>query len=122
MNRRHFLRNAGLVTAVGAVTPALSAEAFIPTGTGGKFPKELVKAMRDKIKPITQEERMKRIEQARLLMEQNGLDAIFMEGGTSLEYFSGARWGRSERLFGMLMTKKGDPVFIAPKFDESRAR
>jgi Xaa-Pro dipeptidase len=122
MNRRHFLRNAGLVTALGAVTPSLSADTFITNGTGGKIPKELVKKIRDRIKPITTEERMQRMEQARLLMEKNGLDAVFMEGGTSLEYFTGVKWGRSERLFGVLLLKKGDPVFIAPKFEETRAR
>lgn len=122
MNRRHFLRNAGLVTAAASLNTSLSAQSFIQSPTGGKIPKELVKAMRDRIKPITAEERAQRIEQARKLMDENKLDAIFMEGGTSLNYFTGARWGRSERLFGMLLPKKGEPVFIAPKFEESRAK
>src|SRR5207247_752945 len=58
----------------------------------------------------------------RRLMFENKMDALLMEGGTSLNYFTGASWGRSERLFALLLPQKGEPFFIAPKFEESRAR
>jgi Xaa-Pro dipeptidase len=39
-----------------------------------------------------------------------------------MSYFTGAAWGRSERLFGMLLPIKGEPFYIAPAFEEGRAR
>lgn len=55
-------------------------------------------------------------------MAENKIDALLMEGGTTLNYFTGARWGRSERLFAMILPLKGDPIYIAPKFEEGRAK
>jgi Xaa-Pro aminopeptidase len=34
-----------------------------------------------------------RIEKARRLMMENSIDAMFLEGGTSMFYFTGVRWG-----------------------------
>ena len=55
--------------------------------------------MTDGIVPITDDERAARIEKARRLMAENRIDAIFIEGGSSLFYFTGVRWGLSERPF-----------------------
>jgi Xaa-Pro dipeptidase len=55
-------------------------------------------------------------------MAEQHIDALFMEGGTTLGYFTGAGWGRSERLFAMIIPRKGDPQYIAPKFEEARAQ
>jgi Xaa-Pro dipeptidase len=54
-------------------------------------------------------------------MDEKNVDALFLEGGTSLNYFTGISWGKSERLFAMVLPKKGDPWFIAPKFEQGRA-
>jgi Xaa-Pro dipeptidase len=43
------------------------------------------------IQPITGEERRARIEKARRLMHENGMNAILMEGGSSAFYFTGER-------------------------------
>ena len=86
------------------------------------FDAATVKAMRDRIKPIAADEYQARQENARRLMKENGLDAVFVEGGTALAYFTGLRWWLSERLFAMVLPQKGEPFFIAPKFEEGRAR
>ena len=39
-------------------------------------------------------------------MEEQKIDAIFMEGGTSSYYFVGMRWGQSERTFGVVIPAK----------------
>lgn len=122
MNRRKFIRNAGLIAGVSAISPSLSAETISPhTASEGVIDPAVIKAIRARIKPITAEERAQRIEKAKALMAENKLDAILMEGGTSLEYFTGARWGRSERVFAMILPKNGQLYYIAPKFEESRA-
>ncbi len=72
--------------------------------------------------PITPAERLERVEKARRLMHEQKLDAIALTGGTSLEYFTGVRWWNSERLFLMLLPQRGEPVYVAPAFEEARVR
>lgn len=66
-------------------------------------------SMRGQATPITTNERRARIDRARRLMADNALDAIVLAGGTSLAYFTGIRWGTSERLFAIVLPVKGDP-------------
>src|SRR5207249_4939222 len=70
----------------------------------------------------TTDERRARIDSARRLMADTGLDAIVLAGGTSLAYFTGIRWGNSERLFAIVLPVKGDPFCVCPAFEEDRAR
>ncbi len=81
-----------------------------------------LKSRRSEAQPITNQERQARIERAQRLMAENKIDAICMMGGTSLEYFTAVRWGNSERLFFMVLPQKGEPFFVAPRFEEDRAR
>ena len=79
-------------------------------------------SMRDQASPITADERRGRIEKARRLMAEQKIDALMLTGGTSLVYFSGMRWGLSERLFAMVLPVKGDAFYVCPAFEEDRAR
>jgi Xaa-Pro dipeptidase len=72
--------------------------------------------------PITDDERRARIEKARRLMAANGIGAIFLEGGSSMFYFTGVRWGNSERTFGVVIPAKGELAWVTPAFEEQRAR
>lgn len=72
--------------------------------------------------PITVEERKARIVKAQLLMEKEKIDAIFLEGNVSCFYFTGLRWGQSERTFGVVIPAKGPIAYVCPKFEEERAR
>jgi Xaa-Pro dipeptidase len=72
--------------------------------------------------PITDDERLARIEKARQLMRANGIGAIFLEGGTSMFYYTGVRWGNSERTFGVVIPAKGELAWVTPGFEEERAR
>lgn len=72
--------------------------------------------------PISNAEREARIEKARQLMAQHRLDAIFMEGGTSLYYYTGVRWGLSERTFGLVIPRSGAIAWVTPAFEEARAK
>jgi Xaa-Pro dipeptidase len=73
------------------------------------------------IVPITTEERRARIAKAQRLMTEQRIDAIFMEGTASSYYFTGMRWGQSERTFGVVIPAKGAIAYVCPKFEESRA-
>ena len=71
--------------------------------------------------PISDAERSDRRAKAQRLMTTSGVHAMLVEPGPSLDYFSGLRWGRSERLFGLLIPRKGDAVVICPAFERERA-
>jgi Xaa-Pro dipeptidase len=72
--------------------------------------------------PITLAEREHRLERARTLMHQNKIDAIVITTGTSLTYFTGLRWGQSERFFAWTLPATGAPFIVCPVFEEGRVR
>lgn len=81
-----------------------------------------LKPMTDGINPITRAEYEARIEKARRLMVETGIDAIYLEGGTSLFYFTGVHWGRSERMTAAVIPARGQIAYICPAFEEGRLR
>ena len=74
------------------------------------------------IVPISTSDRRARIDKARRLMAENHIDAILLEGGSSLFYFTGVRWGLSERPFVAVIPAKGELAWVSPGFEEARAR
>ena len=107
--RRSFLLSAGLAPVALSAAPPVS-------------PVAALKNRRAEAQPITAAERQARIQRARQLMAENRINAICLAGGTSMNYFSGVRWGNSERLFAMVLPARGEPFFISPAFEEDRAR
>lgn len=83
---------------------------------------DALKPMTEGIVPITVEERQGRIEKARRLMAQNGMDAIYLEAGSSLFYYTGIRWGRSERMTAAVIPTRGEIAYVCPGFEEARLR
>jgi Xaa-Pro dipeptidase len=80
-----------------------------------------LKSMRDKASPISIAERQTRLERARALMHQHALDAVMLTGGTSLDYFTGMKWGLSERLLAVVIPMRGNAFLVTPKFEQDRA-
>jgi Xaa-Pro dipeptidase len=76
---------------------------------------------RREAKTVTVAERQRRIARAQQLMAENKLNAVAVAGGTTLQYFSGVRWGTSERMFIMVLPAKGDPFYVVPAFEKDRA-
>jgi Xaa-Pro dipeptidase len=68
------------------------------------------------------EERVGRIEKARRLMLGEGIDALMLTGGTSLNYFTNIRWGLSERMLSVVIPVRGQAFLVCPAFEEERAR
>jgi Xaa-Pro aminopeptidase len=123
VSRRTFLSVAGAAAGLSA-TRVSAQRARGPAAESGPLPASIaaLSSMRDRAKPITSAERAARIEKARRLMADNNLDAIVLAGGTSLVYFTGIRWGTSERLFAVIIPKVGAPYVVSPAFEEERAR
>ena len=74
------------------------------------------------IRPITSAERRARIARAQALMRVQGMRAVVIEPGASLTYFTGVRWGRSERLTAAVIPVEGDPLIVTPFFEEPSVR
>jgi len=72
--------------------------------------------------PISDDERTARIAKAQRLMAEQKIDAIYLEPGSSMFYFTGVRWGTSERMFAAVIPQRGELAWICPKFEEERAR
>ncbi|MDQ5846725.1 MAG: Xaa-Pro peptidase family protein [Acidobacteriota bacterium] len=81
-----------------------------------------LKRMTAGVVPISLEERKARIEKARRLMRQHGIDAIYVESGSTMFYYTGVRWGQSERMFAVVIPRRGEIAWVCPKFEEERAR
>ena len=119
-SRRDLLR----VSTLAAGSTVLARVSDGQDRAAGKMPPSIaaLKSMKAEATPITNEERLARIERARQLMKEHGLDAVAMMGGTSLVYFSNVRWWNSERLGLLVLPVKGSPFFVCPAFEEERAQ
>jgi Xaa-Pro dipeptidase len=102
----------------------LSAQAQSPAAASGGMHPALapLKPMTADVKPITKDERVARVLKAQQLMAANKISAIMLEGGSSMFYFTGVRWGLSERPFVCVIPARGELAWVSPGFEEERAR
>ena len=80
-----------------------------------------LKKMTSGVVPIADDERKARIAKAQRLMVEQKIDAIYLEPGSSMFYFTGMRWSTSERMFGLVIPQRGELAWVCPKFEEERA-
>lgn len=73
-------------------------------------------------RPITRQERESRVQKVQGFMQAAGVDALVIEPGSTMVYFSGLRWWRSERLTALVIPKEGHPCVITPYFEEPSVR
>ena len=119
LSRRTFLKSASIAASVPMFpqfAPAERTNDPLPTAIAA------LRSRGDEAKPISVEERGERQERARRLMRENNLSAILLTQGTSLVYFAGIHWWGGERLFAMVLPVKGEAFYVAPAFEEGRAR
>lgn len=106
IERRRFLALGGAVAAVLTLEPARV------------FAQAREKLARMPLPPpIGQAERLQRITRARALMQRNGIGAVIVESGSSLDYLTGVQWHRSERLTAAVIPATGDPIIVTPFFE-----
>jgi Xaa-Pro dipeptidase len=131
-SRRQFFHAAGVLSA-GALAPRTPSgrsedSAALPPAFSGLAP------LGGRVHPINPNEFSARIERAQSLMAEapaffsgspsqaTKYDALFFAPGTSLYYFTGIRWGLSERLVGLVIPRVGRPILVVPAFEEGRLR
>ena len=110
---------------LGLAAPAAAA-ALVPGRSADAAPPDLppaIAALADQTAgalPIPLGEHRARVVRAQRLLAQHGLDALVLGPGTSLTYFTGAAWGLSERFFGAVVVRDGDPSWVVPAFESAR--
>jgi Xaa-Pro dipeptidase len=119
LDRRRFLLTSA-AAAAGAPTLTLAAQSHASDNVPA--PIAALTSRRAEAVPISLTEREARLDRARALMLQHKIDAIVIATGTSLNYFTGLRWGQSERFFAWTLPAKGAPFIVCPVFEEGRVR
>jgi len=67
--------------------------------------------------PITLQERRERLARLEAAMEAQGLAAVLIDATTSLRYFTGLVWRRSERMIAALVRPGKSLTYICPAFE-----
>ncbi|MDG2326294.1 MAG: Xaa-Pro peptidase family protein [Halioglobus sp.] len=91
-------------------------------GVGGSTPAKELADLDDMtmgITPVALPEYEARIHKAQRLMREKDIAGIYVNAGTSLYYFTGTRWGASERMVGAIIPASGQLEYIAPAFEEA---
>jgi Xaa-Pro dipeptidase len=119
MKRRNFIKKSafgasaaivvGMTSCITDKSPAKETTLF-----------DSLKPMTSNIIPISVEERKSRVKKAQKLMKENGLQAILLDAGTSLKYFTGLSWWPSERPMIAVIPVSGDVSYVCPAFEEPR--
>jgi Xaa-Pro dipeptidase len=114
MTTFHTLGRRGFLASATAGAVALGAPAWARQGG--------VKKLTDGIALIGPAERKARLERAQALMVKLGLSAIITEAGSSMDYFTGVQWSRSERPTLAIIPREGQVGMVMPKFEEPSIR
>jgi Xaa-Pro aminopeptidase len=104
------------LTAAGA---ALAASAKVTAAKAGSV---RLSSMTTGTQPIAAQEHSARIAKVQNLMRQREIAALLVEAGSTLEYFTGIRWGRSERTTAALIPAEGPVIIVTPFFEEPSIR
>jgi Xaa-Pro dipeptidase len=120
LSRRRLLQSTAVVAAIAPISRldlGNQTDSLRPPFDG-------LKPLGGRVRPIVADEYGARLARAQqLLAEQNPqLDALFVAPGSSLYYFTGVHWWPSERLLGILIPPKGEPLVVCPAFEEGRFR
>ncbi|MEJ0078752.1 MAG: Xaa-Pro peptidase family protein [Alphaproteobacteria bacterium] len=94
-------------------------------GVGGSTAeKELaaMTSMRGDVPPIGVEERLKRIARAQAIMREKGIDALYLDVSSSMIYFTGLNFRRTERMHSAVLPAKGDIVYVSPAFEAEKLK
>lgn len=110
MDRREFIQTCGAGLALGMVDSIASAT------------KVHLSPLPGRPASIGADEYRIRLAKAQKLMRQLGFGAILIEPGSSLIYFTGVQWWRSERVTCAIIPAEGRITIVTPFFEEPSVR
>ncbi len=121
MKRRTFVNVSA--TAIGAGTIA-GLSSCTPSNENSNDQSVLanLESMTQDISPIGVNERKERIAKAQRLLNQENIQALILDAGTSMKYFTGISWGTSERPMVAIIPANGEVSYVCPGFEESRLK
>lgn len=114
INKRAFLKASGASLAA----LSMSASAFSSPTKKTNTNSDQLKNITHGISAITSAEREARIIKAQKLMQQMNISALIIEPGAAMDYFSGIKWWRSERLTALVIPQQGKVAVVCPFFEE----
>jgi Xaa-Pro dipeptidase len=118
-SRRAFLAAAG----AGALVAARPfAAAGGNPGAGSAAAATDLKPLTGGVKDITADERQERIARLQALLAREKIGALVLEPGSSLDYFTGIQWHRSERTTAAIVPASGAVLVVCPAFEEPSVR
>ena len=123
ISKREFLKISGLTAGIAGLSAAgLTACSSSPDSDDSHEGGKGLESITGDVRPISVDERMSRIAKAQLLMVDVGIDAIVLEPGSAMLYFSGVNWRRSERLTVVIIPRRGEIAVVTPYFEEPSVR
>lgn len=114
LTRRNFIKSGSVSLAALGMGPLAGAQ----SAPGAS--QELTNMLAG-VEPLKPEDFAARREKAGRLLAEHGFDAVFIGGGTNLLYFTKVGWWLSERVFGVVLSRKRDPTWVCPAFEAKRA-
>ena len=112
VSRRAFV---GLTAAVAAIADSAKVGAAKARAPG-------LSSIITGVQPVAAQEHNARIAKVQTAMQQRRIAALLVEAGSTLEYFTGIHWWRSERTTAALIPAKGQVVVVTPFFEEPSIR
>ncbi|HSI18844.1 MAG TPA: Xaa-Pro peptidase family protein [Sphingomonas sp.] len=112
LNRREMIAGGALLPLLGSASILRAAEPDLSA----------LSDMTRGVVPIGPAERSARIARAQALMNARGIGAVLIEPGSSMIYFTGVNWHRSERLTAAVLPAEGAPCIVTPFFEEPSVR
>jgi Xaa-Pro dipeptidase len=97
----------------------------VTIGVGGStFEAEFARMtpMLDGIEAIPIAELQGRIAKAQRLLREYGMQALYLDTSTSLNYFTGVSLKLTERLHGAVIPVEGEVAYLSPAFEEPKTR
>ena len=110
IKRRDFIN----LSAMAAATTVVAGLSSCSNGQAKEkgSPVDELKPMTGDVVPINLQERKARVEKAQRLLTENKMEALILDCGTSLEYFTGISWWPSERHGGHHSCKRRSKICL----------
>ena len=113
VSRREFV-------ALSAAGAAIAGSGAAAASAGG--PVTGLSSLTRNVQAIDTQEYDTRLAKVQGLMQQRRIGALLVESGSTLEYFTGIRWWRSERTTAALIPSEGRVIVVTPAFEEPSVR
>jgi Xaa-Pro dipeptidase len=120
LSRRAFLGSAGASVFMAAGAAARGGATPAATSPGASMAR--LTPITGSAVPIAPAEREARIVKLQAMMTERRVGALLVESGSTLDYFTGIEWRRSERTTAAIIPARGRVLIVTPAFEEPSVR